>query len=151
MIYKSRKRKTEEAIKETFEAFAGTAITGVPVLLGRDLTIQEPTHIRIHCNTQEPTTDEDVTLLNFRVSGSITLQASMDDKTRDEVSELEGAIDSYIEQDSDTIVASLNDSTVDDFGCWEFQPESSEDDVDEENRRYLSVYGFSAIIGHSTY
>lgn len=150
MIYKSRKRKLEEALKETFEAFAGTSLGTTQILLGRELTAQDPTHIRIHANSQEPTSDETEPLLNFMVSGSITVQTSMDDG-RDAADTLDGLVDSFMEQDSDTIVSDLNESTIEDFGCWEFQPTQSEDDVDEENRRYLSAYSFQAIVGHATY
>jgi hypothetical protein len=151
MIYKSRKRKFEEAIKETFETFAGTALGTTQILLGRDETVQNPTHIRIHCQSQEPMTDADVPLLNFYVSGSITVQASMDDLTRDEYSTLEGLVESYVEQEPEALAGELNSSTIENFGCWEWHPLNSEDDIDEENRRYLSSYTFRGVIGHATY
>lgn len=151
MIYKSRKRKLEEAIKETFTTFAGTALGSAQILMGREIDAQEPLCIRIHANSQTPTSDQTEPLLNFMVSGSITLQVPMDGYTRAQVDTLEGLIESYIEQDSDTIVSDLNSSSVDNFGCWEFQPGQSEDDIDDENRRYLSTYSFEAVVGHATY
>ena len=149
-LYKSRKRNLEEAVQETLETYAGTAIDGVQILLGRDITVQEPTHIRIHAGSQEPMTGEEDLLLNFRVTCTITVQQSMD-RTRDQVDTLDGIVEGYVEQDSDTIVSALNTCSVPNFGVWEFQPESCEDDIDEENRRYLSAYTFSAIVGHATY
>lgn len=150
MSYKSRKRKLEEALKETFETFAGTALGTTQIVLGRDLTVQSPTHIRIHANTQEPMSDSTEPLLNFMVSGTITAQVSMDDG-RDAADTLDGLVESFMEQESETIVNNLNSSSVVNFGCWEFQPTQSEDDIDDENRRYLSSYGFDAVVGHQAY
>jgi len=150
MIYKSRKRKLEEAIKEDFTAFAGTALGSTQILMGRETTAQEPTHIRIHASSQEPTSDITEPLLNFMVSGAITVQSAMDDG-RDASDTLDGLVESYMEQDSGTIVASLNGVSVENFGCWEFQPGTCEDDIDEDNRRYLLAYNFEAVVGHTTY
>ena len=150
-LYKSRRRKLEEALKETFTTFAGTALGSTQIIMGRELSEQEPTHIRIFCDTQERVNDEEEPLLNFRVGGMMMLQLSMDDNTRTAGSDLEGIVEGYLEQTPETITNDLNTSSVSNFGVWDFFVGDSTEEVDEENRRYLMEYTFSAIVAHQTY
>jgi hypothetical protein len=150
-LYKSRKRLTEQAVKATLQTFAGTHLDGVQILIGRETLTQEVTNIRIHCGTSYPVEDETAPISNYKVDGQISVEQSIDDNTRDEISTLEGIIESYIEQDTEDIVAALDGSGVQGFGCWEFQPGQCEDGLDEDKRKFLSTYTFTAVIGRQPY
>lgn len=146
-FYKSRKRLTEQAMREALSSFAGTHVDDVQILIGRETIEQDVTNIRIHCGDSEPV-DNDMSLpiYQWKVSGVITVQTSADDMGREEISTLEGVIETFIEQNPDDMAVLLDQTSVEDFGCWDFQPGSNEDGLDEEKRHYMTAYSFEAIV-----
>lgn len=149
--YRSRKRKLETVLKETLQEQFPEGLDGVQIITGRNIDEQGKTHIRIHCDSSEPTTDENETLVGFKVSGMIAVYTAVDDTTRAQHDVLEGIIEAFCEQETDSFVSILNQQeSVAEFGVWEFQPEGSEDGLDEDLRRYISTYRFSAVVHHET-
>jgi len=150
----SRKRKAEVALRSTFLGWAGTAlpIASDQVILGRSLTEQHATHIRIHCSTQEPhDADETQPILNYKVTGTFTVEASADANSREEVATLEGLVESFIETDESELLPLLGTYAGTNVGFWNWQPLQSEDGIDEETRRFVSVYTFETVVGHAPF
>jgi hypothetical protein len=150
----SRKRKAETAIRATFIGWAGTNLTlsADQIILGRSLTEQAATHIRIHCASQEPhNADETLPILNYKVTGSITVESSADAYTRDEVSTLEGMIESFIETDQSEMLPLLGTYAGTNVGFWNWNPIQAEDGIDAETRRFISTYTFETVVGHAPF
>jgi hypothetical protein len=149
MTYLSRRRKAESAIKTAFLAYCGTALPvgTAQVIVGQDLTEQNATHIRIHCSTSEPVQEQD-DLLNIKVTGSITCQASADDNTREQLSTIEGLVEGFVEQPSQQMAAFLGSYAGTHVGFMDWMPMQGEDGLDEETRRYLSTYTFEVVVYH---
>jgi hypothetical protein len=154
MTYKSRKRKAEPVIREAFLHYAGTALTITPeqVIIGRSMTVQEQTHIRIHCATVEPhDADENTPILNYKVGGSITIEASADENNREQVSTLEGLTEGFMEIQENDMLALLGSFAGTSVGFWNWQPMQGEDGIDEETRRFVSTYSFETVVGHEPF
>jgi hypothetical protein len=147
--YKSRRRKAETCIKNAFLAYAGTAlpIDAAQVIIGQSLTAQEATHIRIHCASSEPM-PEQADLLNIKVTGSITCQASADDNDRDALETIEGLVEGFVEQPQAQMDAFLGSYAGTSCGFSDWTPVQGEDGLDEETRRYLSTYTFEVVVYH---
>jgi len=148
---RSRKRKLETVLKNALLSQYSEGIGETQIVIGRENTEHEKTVIQIHCDSSEPTEDETETLTGFTVGGMISVLTSIDDKARDEHDRLEGIIEAFVEQETESFVSFLNQQDdVAQFGVWEFQPEGSEDGIQEDLRRYISTYRFNAVVQHET-
>jgi hypothetical protein len=148
--HKSRRRKAETCIKNAFLAYAGTAlpIEAAQVIIGQSSTVQDATHVEIHCASSEPMPDQDQ-LLNIKVTGSITCKASADDNTREQLETLEGLVEGFVEQPQAEMDAFLGSYAGTSCGFREWTPIQGEDGLDEETRRYLSTYTFEVVVWHT--
>lgn len=151
MPLKSIRRRAEEVIKSHLQANIAD-LSGVQILIGREITKAEATSVRIHCSECEPEVLEGGYLGNRRVRGTITLLTQIDEQTRAQHDTLEGALEEWVEMDEPTMLAKLNDGSVyADFGAWEWEPRTQEDGVDEDLRRFRTDIGFECVLGHMTY
>jgi hypothetical protein len=153
-IQVSRRRKAEIALRNAFIGWAGTALPvgTAQVIAGRALTEQDATHIRIHCSTQEPhDAGESEPILNYKVTGTFTVETSADSYTRDQVATIEGLVESFVETDQADLLPILGSYAGTNVGFWNWQPIQSEDGIDAETRRFVSVYTFEAVVGHAPF
>lgn len=147
--YRSRKRKTETALKNLLLDLFQEGLDGVQVLVGRETTDQDATHVRIHCGQSEPREDETETITGYKVNGTITVETSADDSGRTVMDQIEGIVESFVEIEHDELVSLINQQEdVAQFGVWHWHPVGSEDGLDEEKRRFVSRYDFTAWVDH---
>ncbi len=141
----SRKRKAEKAILDAFVEWAGEAIDGVQVITGRNISDLETTQIRIHCNGQEPLEDISEHVTRVQVEGMFIVQQSVDDNTINKIEEVEALVESFIEMTTPELLALINAET-DAIEVTDIQPGRADDGIDNDLRRYLSTYTFTAFV-----
>jgi hypothetical protein len=141
----SRKRKLEKAVLDAFVEWTGAAIDGVQVITGRNISDLETTQIRIHCNGQEPLEDISEYVTRVQVEGMFIVQQSVDDNTINKIEEVEAIVESFIEMTTPELLALINAET-DAIDVTDIQPGRADDGIDNDLRRYLSTYTFTAFV-----
>lgn len=143
----SRKRKAERAILTAFNTWAGTNITGVQTLRGRDITDLTIASIRCHVFGQEPLEDISEIVTRVSVEGMLFTSVSVDDLTLTENEAIEAVAETFVEMQTADLLTLLNaQGTPLNIQFTDWQPDRSEDGIDLERRRYESKYTFSAYV-----
>ncbi len=141
----SRRRKLEKAVLDAFVEWADDAIDGVQVITGRNISDLETTQIRIHCNGQEPLEDMTEYVTRVQADGMFIVQQSVDDNTINKIEEVEALVESFIEMTTPELLALINAET-EEIDVTDIQPVRADDGIDNDLRRYLSTYTFTAFV-----
>jgi hypothetical protein len=141
----SRKRELERAILAAFTDFAGTALTGVNTYNSRQRHAQADAFVMITCPRQSPLEGMDEIATRMTVEGAIVCSALVTNQAATAIEALEIQAENFIEQKTSDLLADINAETSA-IEVTDIQPGECEDGYDEEGKRYLSRYSFTAYV-----